>query len=69
MMTAAGYRSRDLLPQQCEIAEKMKAGILVEDQSMDHPLFEIFSAVGINATDTCGCSLWDGRVSHCGHLV
>ena len=68
-MTAAGYHSRDLLPQQYEIAEKMTAGILVEDQWVDHPLFEIFSAAGINATDTCGCSLWDGRVSHCGHLV
>ena len=68
-MIAAGYHSRDLLPQQCEIAEKMKAGILVEDQSMDHPLFEIFSAAEINATDTCDCSLWDGRVGHCGHLA
>ena len=63
------YHSRDLLQQQCEIAKKMKAGILVEDQSMDRPLFEIFSAAEINATGTCGWSLWDGRVSRCGHLV
>ena len=68
-MTAVGYHSRDLLPQQCEIAGKMKAGIVVEDQLTDHPLTEIFSAAEINATDTCGCSLWDGRASHCGHLV
>ena len=68
-MTAAGYHSMDLLPQQCEIPGKMKAGILAEDQLMDHPLFEIFSAAGINATDTCGCSLWDGKVSRCGHLA
>ena len=68
-MTAVGYHSRDLLPQQCEIAEKMKAGILVEDQSMDHPLFESFSAAEINAIDTCDCSLWDGRASCCGHLA
>ena len=47
----------------------MKAGILVVDQSMDLPLFEIFSVAGIDATGTCGWSLWDGRVSHCGHLV
>ena len=68
-MTAAGYHSMDLLPQQCEIPGKMKAGIVAEDQSMDHHLFEIFSAAGINATDTCGCSLWDGKVSRCGHLA
>lgn len=47
----------------------MKAGILVEDQSTDHPLFAIFLAAGINATGTYGGSLWDGRVSRCGHLV
>lgn len=36
---------------------------------MGHPLFAIFSAVGINATGTCGDSLRDGKVSHCGHFA
>ena len=63
------YHSKHLLPQQCEIATKKTVDILVEDQLMDRPLFEISWAAGTNATGTCDGSLGDGRVSRCGHLA
>lgn len=69
MRTELGCHSKHSLQRQCEIARKMEVGISVEDHLRGRPWSEAFSVSAINATGTCDGSLWDGRVSHCGHLA